>query len=320
MAFETGVSNSPKDFLDKLGTFAAANGWTVSTGGAGGDPSGSQVSFDDGAGFHLHAIPDNTNGHVRAQPATAYDGSGTLYYAHTGNPAGGSSDVTNHLRMDNIGVGPHTAYFFFCPNSGPLYLHAVVNVSAGIYSHLCFGTMDKFGTFTGGGYATALAWFTGGPSGTLVPWMDTKVSVSAKQWVRADGFFGSATVPDWHDNFGAHGWRQGLGTTSSFTYPLYRGGLIELTQRSPLIPNYMRLESGAGDPDQNIWIGHTPDLRMVIMDGRQPGEILTIGSDQWYIFPARVKGAEVGFDAFNVTGTGPNHTTNQIGFAYRRID
>ena len=69
-------------------------------------------------------------------------------------------------------------------------------------------------------------------------------------------------------------------------------------------------------------------LRVDVIEGSDAGrslwgehETLTIGSDEWLIFPARQMGAvpTTGTDAYQFTGATPNHQSNHAGYAYKKI-
>lgn len=133
---------------------------------------------------------------------------------------------------------------------------------------------------------------------------------------------GTINAPTWSEEIGyAHGYNTGSAGFRGFMGSLYWGGLIELSQRTPLAPNFLKTEQ-TGSPGQTIILGHTPDLRIISMEGRNPdGETVTIGSDDWLLFPARTTGSTVqtGSNAYLFTGTAPNHQSNLAGYAYKKI-
>lgn len=320
MAFETSTFTDPADLLSKLNTFLLANGWTSNTGGTGGSPASSQYSFNDGAGGHFHMIPRNDLGEIHGQPATAYVNSSTNFYAHTGTPSSAGTDGT-FPKMGGLPTSGTNTYYFFAPNAAPRYVHVVARFTSGEYTHMAFGTCRKYGSYTGGQYFAALSWRPTVTSGHQFPFEDDLASAWSAQWARCDGAFGLAT-PTWTERIG-WGMNVGINTTNSdkrFLLPLFAGGLIELTQRTPLAPNILKVSTAT---PKWILIGDTPDLKFCSMQGRNPdGETITIGSDTWYLFPVRRMGAapDTGANAYNTTGTQPNHVTNYAGLAYKRID
>ena len=321
MAFETGVSTSPMDLLDKVRTFAAGVGWSVTTGGAGGDGPLGQVSMESAAdGVFIHAISEAASHRIRSMIATGYTGPSTQFYAHAGS-ANNSATVSDHVhvRAPNFG-GTHVAYWLFGNASAPRYIHCVVEVTAGKFLHWSFGTISKFsaGAWTGGGYNTGMFWPDSVPTGSSWPFSHRPGTANAKAYMRADGLLGAGT-PGWKRDFGTVA--NGLSDTNSFTNWLMAGGLNSFTQRSVLAPIYAKVEqSESGGVQQNMILGVFPDVRMVSLDGRIPGEVLTVGSDDWYVFPVREKPASpaTGSSAYSMTGSAPNHHFNLLGLAYKR--
>jgi hypothetical protein len=318
MAFETGTFTDPANLLSKLNTFLTANGWTSNTGGTGGNPSSSQYSFNDGAGGHFHLVPRNDLGEIHGQPATAYVNSSTNFYAHTGTPSSAGTDGT-YPKMGGLPTSGSNTYYFFAPNSAPRYAHVVARFTSGEYAHMAFGTCRKYGSYTGGQYFAAQSWR---PTSTASQFMfeDDLNSTWSAQWARCDGAF-SLSTPTWTERIGfAFGWSGQSNAHKTFTAPLYAFGLIDLTQRTPLSPNILKVISATPN---FIFIGDTPELKLCSMQGRNPdGEQITIGSDTWYVFPARRMGASPSSaaDAYNISGAQPNHVTNLAGYAYKRID
>jgi hypothetical protein len=97
--------------------------------------------------------------------------------------------------------------------------------------------------------------------------------------------------------------------------------LDTLTQRSHLVPNYLVAAVDTDlTPGQNMIVGHTPDLRFVNMHNRDAEEVVTIGSDNWYIFPARaVLYTATDAAMFAILDAGADYTTGLMGYAYREI-
>lgn len=321
MAFETGTTSSPSDLLSKLNTFLTANGWTSNTGGTGGDPANSQYSFNDGAGGHFHLIPQNTNGEIHGQPATGYINSSTQFYAHTGSPSTAGTAGT-FAKCGGLPTSGTNTYWFFAPNAAPRFVHVVVRFTAGEFTHLSFGTGSKYGTFTGARYMTALSWRPTVVPGIQMPFSNDKASTHSAHYVQMDGAFGLGSPPNWFKGpcFGFGNLTQPA--TWGWSFALFAGGLIDQTQRTPFAPIYLKAEQ-AGTPGQTIIMGHVVDARLCSMESRNPdGEVVTIGSDQWYIFPVRRTGATPlnTAQAYDITGTQPNHVTNYAGLAYRRVD
>lgn len=318
MAYETGVSTSEEDLLGKIATFAAARGWTVHTGGLGGDAPSGQVSFgsDD---IWVHAIAVGASDRIHFQPATGYtSGGATSFEDHPGSPdTSGSANTFG--RFEAI-PGPHTAYYLFGNGSSPRYIHCVVEVSSGIYSHWHFGTVEKFGTYTGGGYCTSLIW-SGAVSTSRPPFASAgaaggppMTSVHA-QWFRTDGVLGAGS-PNWTREFGP---MQNSSQVANLRAPesnLWLGGLMPITQRTILAPIFLRKNLTVSVPGRNVLLGRVQDTRLVSMEFHSGGDEITIGSDVWKIFPPRAK------NTLPVDNTMTTFTTTSSGYhglAFRKF-
>ena len=100
------------------------------------------------------------------------------------------------------------------------------------------------------------------------------------------------------------------------------GGLQNFNQRSPFGPNWSwvwPLKSPLVGNDAFIINGHTPDLRLVSMDGRTPDEVVTIGADDWHIIPMHRKTLREAYTNVTTGGSAPNNDSGLMGFAYKEI-
>jgi hypothetical protein len=342
MAFQTSTSSSPQDLLDKLVTFATAQGWTItSVVGYRDGITYDQVSMTDGSAsqnpyFHFLADDDLNTAAINCQPSRLYVDTETPFYAHTGSPNTGGGPGTyisigHRASADNQGFGgASTAYWFFAgTTSDGRYMHVVVEGDAGVFFHLAFGTIEKAGTFNGGAYMTAMQ--TDDSSQVMWPFTFSPGNWHSTQWLRCDNVLTGGTVTTdggtsrWTEHFG-----QAFAGNTSLSHAWAFGGVIPWNQRTPFGPNLcLTWEDTVPSPtlDDFVILGHTPDIRIVSMDGREPGEIVTIGSDDWYLFPVHVKNAARGgatgssasyINSFTA-GSPPNNDSNLAGFAYRRV-
>lgn len=314
MAYATGIYTSPDDLLATISTFAAARGWTintnsgVNTGGAG--FTNKQRSFTSDS-LTVNIVPDTgLGGALKAQPSTAWVNNSTAFYNHTGSP-NTSGNVSTTVNMNQIGTGSGVAYHLFGNDSSPRYVHVVVEVTAGVYSHFAFGTLTKYGTYTGGGYVTSLSWSVSNWSQIGLPFSAiNRNTTNGTQWVRADSLVGLGS-PGWREDFG------GL-SNNAFTQRLHRAGLSTAWQRSPLGPIlcFAFATETTNPTTTNVCLGEVQDMRGISMEGREPGESLVIGGDTWRVFPTRNKSNPASSPAaYNITTT----TTTYLGIAYRVV-
>ncbi len=341
MAFETGVSLSPSDLLSKLVTRLTTDGWTIVR--TNGSP-GSQVSvFDPGAAeanqFNFLADDTTAVAAIDCQPSRADAGIGASFFAHTGSPntsgsTGTFCSIGHRLSATDQGfsgaAGSHVAYFFFTSStSDGRYCHVVVEGTTGVYFHLHFGTIEKAGVFSGGQYVHGL---TVRSTGAFVwPWQTNNAVGQSTNWMRCDDFYTGVGVTT---DAGLSRWFQDSGNnfavsgTSRLSDVWFAGGLIDFNQRTPFGPNlafaWNSLTPSVTSTPFNI-IGHTPDVRPCSMDGREPGEIITIGGDDWRVFPVHRKttdGTSTTSSAYTntfVAGPAPNNDSNLAGYAYRVV-
>lgn len=335
MSFETGVSTSPSNLLSKLVTRLTTDGWTIVR--TNGSP-GTQVSISDGSATEanqLNFLADDTaaSAHIACQPSVSDGGSGVAFYAHTGSPntsGSGGTFVTMGQRGSSVDQGfsgTHTAYFFFTGStSDGRYCHVIVEGTSGVYFHLYFGTLEKAGTFTGGQYVTAGNFTT---TAFNWPFQFNEAKVNSTSWIRCDEFFTSISVTTdagssrWHEAPGfAH---NNTGGSTSYAAGWYQGGLIAFNQRTPFGPNLLVIWNSLSPTPAatlNKILGHVPDARLCSMDQREGGDKLTIGSDDWHIFPVHVKDVITDNEAYNDSNPGapaPHHRSNLAGFALLEV-
>jgi hypothetical protein len=272
-------------------------------------------------GLFIHAIAENANSRIRSMPASGYTSSGTQFYAHTGS-ANNTATVAQHGILSPIS-GAGVAYYLFGNDASPRYIHCVVEVTSGRFLHWSFGTLLKRGTWTGGGYNHPMFWSTASNTAAnqTIPFDVGAPETNSKRYTRCDGLLARSS-PAWSQSVGS----LTKGVLNANTDPvryLAASGLNDWTQRSTLAPLYAILKRLDADTISNttraLHLGEFQDVRFISMEGRNPGDILTIGSDNWHVFPIREKPSspDTGSSAYSITGTAPNHHTNLSGLAYR---
>jgi hypothetical protein len=157
--YETGTATGVNDLLAKLRDFCEANGWTRD----------SDVTEGTGKRWHAHrgAVYINFRSFVAETPSsnvanatvgvansiafnvgTGYSGA-SAWYNQAGVPQGTSSKyMTAGITRTSAAI---PTYHFFAHNSGDNVI-AVIEYESGKYQFLAFGTLTKFGTYTGGQY------------------------------------------------------------------------------------------------------------------------------------------------------------------------
>ncbi len=344
MAYETGVSTGPSDLMNKIYVHAGANGWTqIRTDGSGGDGSGGgghQHSISDGSaapGFQVNIIADDSSAdaNLSIQPSVSDSGNSVAFFDHTGSPddTGAAGTFVRFGQWDSVGPidqgfsGTSVAYHIFSGTAeAGRYIHVTVEGTTGVFWHLSFGSVDRAGTFDGGQYVTALN--VNADNVVFYPFQSKNINSISAQWIRDDDHFANTSAA--HETDGVSWWHQDIGwcslqgETANFSAPLWIHGLQLFNQRTPFSPNWLNVYADKTAGITKAWkcVGRTPDIRLCSLDGREPNELITIGSDTWHIFPIHVK------DDFATTTSvyknrsigapAPYNTSGLMGFAIRR--
>lgn len=315
MAYETGTATDANDLLSKLRTFVAANGWSEDNYGARTSGSGNALQINKG-GFYVTFRTDTTSG-------TASDpGPFMGCYAHNTYSGGNGTESqagASAFMMANAMSGPFTAYHFMSgTEKGSEFLHVIVETVAGLFKHFGTGTLVKMGAITNGQFAHACRWNyavaavdVADDSRHAVPF-DSRESSGVRAGpslnVRADA---ESVSPRWLESSSAtaaRGIKCGVrsaatGSTAQGSNILMVNGASALTGRAMLFPCFLYGERTGGlfNP-----LGYPPGIRWVNLTLLEPNTVLTIGSDQWKVFPVVRKNGSAGQ---------PNSGT--FGYAYK---
>lgn len=304
--YATGTSTGPADLIGtKLAAFAAANGWSVSS------VSGGFFQFINGS-IRANLAWDSVT--VVGQMSAGY-ASGSAWNAQPDN--------SGIVAQGNVQAGPFTSYHFYAGSeAGHQYLHCIVEWSAGNYWHLFIGELVKFGAYTGGQYLDML-WvhpnykqlpYTQGLHRAPFDSFGQGADPTNSGQIRADI---DAKTNNWLITASANSW-----TGNSFTGGM-RGGLygnlvhpIGYQKYNSLTP--MHPVDIFGDRGANLRspIGRVPDTRQVSMRNLTPGQLMTVGSDQWQCFPLWTRSDSSG--AYLTTPAGQPQYSHYLGIAYKR--
>ena len=309
MAYQTGTAANPTSLLDSIRLFALSLGWTVSYFGDDPQTAGandSWLSLVSASGSYFNLLANNTSGKVSTRAATGYTNNGNRNSQPNQSMGWGE---TNGL------TGPYQAYYFF---GGADYIHVVIERVTNQFSHFHIGTLEKGGNYTGGEYHTCTQWTYGNTSYQHLPDSPYNVypfdsygytwSEDAYQCVR----MGADGAPNkWYSSP-----RQWTVPSSSLhvigflrNYSIMHRMMLRspnaMTGQSMLIPSLIAGPRPAGGA--SIY-GTVKDLRAINIANISPKEIITIGTDQWMIFPVIRKGLTTQYEA----------CSGNYGLAYRK--
>jgi len=318
MAYQTGSATDLGDLLTKLDTFLVANGYT-------------QDDFDDGAttpaeGFaawHKGSVgsgmwismkwvanaPNNLSlhqalGHTPSNdPGNHPNDSGNGYNAAFGSDA----LLETERSINTIGDGPFVSYHFFEQDSGPGYVHVVVEIESEVFRHFGWGTLEKFNDWTGGEYCYG-HWHDEGTnsdaldanSHNLLDGLSALTASTGKRnaTIHAEGLPMQGVNEKWLHHSG------GLSTTSAtfvdtagetmrISFGGFRSGPVAFllgnfqsdiaTGHIPMYPLAIFVNDYVND--YVYFLGSVPDIRGIDITYFAPGQEITIGSDVWVVFP-----------------------------------
>ncbi len=305
MAYQTGPSTGLTDLFNKLSVFASANGWTVTRHTANefclnNGVTYENIYFDEGAGtIYLRLAQDWDNAlDWNAQPGFA------------------------PLEQYTYGVtGSLSTYHFFTNASGD-YLHIVIEVNSGYFRHICFGRMAKTSTQLGGDYSGTVWQNTGTTATYTTPFTMRESSTYGREF-RAPCFLtetpevgqgplGKGVWADCNRYANYRGDVAGLFTDfhgnhnyAGFYYDWHKYGTpTTFNQQSVLTPIHAFVARADG-----MWspVGTVMDIRNVSMETLNPSSTLTIGANNWIVFPVVRK------------ATGNDASGTLYGYAYKII-
>jgi len=239
-----------------------------------------------------------------------------------------SSEISAVQRMNTIN-GPYQNVWFFEDDN---YCHVVVEYATGQFRHMGFGEIIKVGSWTGGQYQYATYWnqttahIDNPASGVNQGWWTHFQAVTSGQGTlhlkcgpSFPGAFDAATKWLFEDDattqLDADGDRKGFlwnggGYQTGFLSYAASLPVGQYNGFKPLFPEPLFQVNAQVTPDNWWLLGYLPDRRYVNMNGLNPGEEITVGSEIWVPFPVVRKRYSPGDDT---------EQSYNFGVAYRKV-
>jgi len=283
MAYLTGSASSFIDLKAAIESGCTANGWTLSN------------SILSKSGVFIKLVATSANIIISG-----------------GNGQSGSSLTDECPRTSKIFQPTHAAaiaivfpvlYELFIYDN-PIEVFCVINYNSDFYQNICFGKSNVaslpgsgnwFGASSAGGLSESnsrASFFTGGTSTTF---LGSASSTTHTSYICGFPFFvaysASSTYSNYyvHSNLDSKGWNYlpGADTTGDLLGPSYCASLINalpspFNNSSPLIP--IKALVCRDSYGQSI-VAQLENMKHVRIDNLLPGEIITLGSDKWKIYP-----------------------------------
>jgi len=303
MAYFTGTANSPADLLLKLKSHAESIGWITDR------SSADEWCLHNADGYwSIKALAnrfemgsntgfDNTKAWDK-QPGTSIRISGSYRYP----------------TVFSLAATPFVAYHLFVTGD---YLHGVVEIASGKFRHIAIGTLDKRGAvYNGGQYVSST--YRRNADGTNNVSYDSNLFDDYSYFdyllssrVRVDGQDG-ASSPYWalFTNNSSGGINRAIGLGRGYASTSHPSALLVDTSANALTGGTLLIPCTIytiGAENRTRMIGEVKDFAVCRMDYLSPGDTITVGQEQWRVFPPIER------TALDTTGSG------MVGYAYKVI-
>lgn len=333
MAYQQTSATDYDDLLDKLVTFAVADGWTQSYNAAGPPrqigiyKDNCHISWGARSGENPITEGADYDAVVNGALATALLPGSPQYWGHTGSIVTTDTDA-DRIRVNDLYGSLTNVWFFSGAGGDPDYIHCIVQAGGERYTHFGFGILDPLGqthpnvAFACGGY---YEWWDGStlchrPEATghdfghlagenyahiYVPSGVLPVGYPAAGIYRTEQ---QMTLAMTRADQNSDHWATAIGKIMDFVFPvsnqLTTGGTVLWS-----IP-WLFQESVAGV--SHVWLGRIPGMRLGNIANHSVSEVLDYGSDEWVIFPWKKKGLKANLS----TGGDPIQTCNTAEYAW----
>ncbi|GBL46212.1 phage protein [Sulfuriferula multivorans] len=308
MTYQTGSFSTPDQLLSAIRSFSALNGWTENLYAANG--TGNRLHINKGTiflNFRSAVAEDLLNNTTYGFNPIAVTGvacsistgylSTSAWNAQPGSIAGnGYSGTFNHSASGT--------YHLFA-SVAPDMLFCVAEVSPGIINHLGGGMLTKTGTYPGGEWisgsyfcdgaiydtASYKNYITPGSSAGhhLRPlpflWSNFEQAPATQVHADYDTYTGFGYISNDADRTRAP-WLTGPMLRLFFNGPASNPVANAFNGISPMSPGYV-----FGQRPSGFWspLGYAPHLRFLNIANYSIGDIITLGSEQWMVFPGYQK-------------------------------
>lgn len=327
--------------------FAVANGYTLE-GFTASNPGVSRGAMTLSRGDLFVSFRwegTETNKSIALYQSTGYSASELdTPWDHPGDSGNGTTStttLTSNRRVEEVGAGPYVALHMFYSatdgisgNAAPA-VYCVIEYEQGKYRHFGFGTIDKFGDgWTGGEWVGGHVWSTSQSRQSnpisnghtvLLDGIanDASGGVSSLDCatMRVAGLPGLDPTTVWanvwsdtsvtNDRAGnPRAWVVGPCRSNAYsrTYLQFVPSNLNGFQNFAPMPIWYERDPSLNVNARIYLLGWMPNLRMLNMRSYNAGELVTIGANQWQVFPVTSKA--------NAGGT--NEESENMGFAYLR--
>ena len=302
MGYQTGTASSAIDMMDKIRIVAESQGWITDYNADVIAATTRFLSLRKGAvNFNFLSDisagnPTNLGGFVYMNLAVGFNAASSFANQPL-NSYTVNEDYYNTIT--NALTGATTSYHIFYDTD---YVHTVIETQPGIYSYICFGILDKYGTYTGGEYIAGSNWqystnVVNSPEANHTYLFDNdsknsnyggghtiRVEVDGKRY-----FYNNIYIAAGKYCTGIIKLAANRATYSVTEVPNSKEFLATpniFNQVTPLLNTPIYIERGN---NLHSPIGEVKGLRTINMKNYNHKDIITLGADNWMVFPAKKK-------------------------------
>ena len=212
-------------------------------------------------------------------------------------------ETTSQLRLTRMSLfgvsSSYKGYWFFTEGT---CVHAVLEIVPGVFNHISFGNITKFGSWTGGSYIDAgvfnsygstsgITWYI--PLDGSANFNSTSISNTSPPFAGLTWYSAATYSGVIHANIGVNDVHQiGNRSATRRAFMFSDGSAFKTrtngaTLRAPLTPSYVRLRNSAN----NMYhlAGSIPGVRAVNIQLINPAEVV---NTNWRVFPLVAKVAD----------------------------
>ncbi len=313
MAYQQTSATDYDDLLDKLATFAVADGWTQSYNAAGPprqiglSKGGCFVALGARSGENPVAHGSQNDAFINIALSTSLTGSNQQYWGHPGSIVTTDTDG-DRIRVNDL-YGSLTNVWFFSGGAGdPDYIHCIVQAGGERYTHFGFGIVDALGqTHPDVPFAC----------GGVYEWWDISVNCHNPESTAHDFghlagenyahiYIPSGVLPVGYPAAGVYRtetqmtlamtranqnsdhWATSAGKIMDFVFPTGN----QLTTGGNVLYSIPWLFQETGSGGSHVHLGRLPGIRIGNIAQYAAATELDYGADTWAIFPWRRKGVK----------------------------
>ncbi|MBS9781847.1 MAG: hypothetical protein KGV56_05065 [Gammaproteobacteria bacterium] len=298
MAYETGTANDIRNLLDKLKDHAIGHGWTS-------DWRGDVLFLQKNSHyFAIHCL-DNRVDAVTTDTRDPYPK--IELYCLTGDNGQSLSRSPGYAQNGGAQTNglfpPFVQYEIY---SGDTYLHVVIEINGGNFAHFGCGCHEKAFDYQGGSYVYGIAWSHRSYDRTSI-----NGSYHRRLFAGNNGqLVYEGNVYPFNGYAGIGGNAFTASQSNGFVSPyLYNASPNTINGIAPLLP-YISCIKPNGSEGMFI-LGRVPEMRAVKIDFLQPRETVTLGTEEWVVYPIKCKSL--------VPVTHPEFSSETHGIAYKKI-